>query len=215
MLDTTQETIQGGRRQRGGRQAETPPVRRCIATGDSKPLDRLVRFAVSPENRVVPDVAGNLPGRGIWVTADRASVDLARAKGLFSRAARRSVTADPALADQVECQLAQRCVDLLGLARRGGGAVAGYDKVRSFILADHAGLLLAAADAGEDGRRKTRQLGRDLAVIDALDRFELGRAFGRTQAVHAAVAPGRLARGLEAEARRLIGFRQRTVERGA
>ena len=46
----------------------------------------------------------------------------------------------------------------------------------------------------------------------ALDRLELGRAFGRDQAVHAVVASGKIAEQLEAATRRLSGFRQHSAE---
>ncbi|MCG8547023.1 MAG: RNA-binding protein [Alphaproteobacteria bacterium] len=215
MLDTTQETIPDDNERAAGNTAGSGPSRRCIATGASKSSDEMVRFAVSPDGEIVPDIKGILPGRGIWVTADRAAIETACNKGLFSRAARGRVSTDPALPDRVEALLAQRCLDLLGLARRGGGAVAGFDKVRAFLSAGEAGLLLAAADGAEDGRAKLARLGRDVPIVEVFSRAELGRAFGREQAVHVAVAPGKIARGIRAEARRLSGFRQRTAERGA
>jgi hypothetical protein len=76
-------------------------------------------------------------------------------------------------------------------------------------------LLLAAADGADDGREKIERLARGLPVVAALDRHELGRAFGRDQVVHAAVAPGGIADQLKAAARRLSGFRQSSAERGA
>lgn len=212
MLDTTHETNPDDSAQPAGHPA---PSRRCIATGLCKSPAEMVRFAVSPDGEIVPDIAGELPGRGIWVTADRGHVETARIKGLFSRSARCKVTADSALPDRIEALLARRCLDLLGLARRGGGAVAGFDKVREFIAAGRAGLLLAAADGSEDGRAKIRRLDREVPVVDLFSRAELGRAFGREQVVHAAVAPGKIAGGIRAEAKRLSGFRQRTAERGA
>ena len=119
------------------------------------------------------------------------------------------------MADRVETQLVRRCLDLIGLARRGGGAVAGFEKVRAFLAKERAGLLLAAADGADDGRGKMERLGRGVRVATTLDRIELGRAFGRDQAVHAVVAPGKIADQLEAATRRLSGFRQHSAERGA
>lgn len=187
-------------------------MRRCIVTRESKPVGALLRFVVSPDGAVVPDIGNALPGRGIWVSADRTSVETAAAKGLFARAARRQVRTDPGIADLVEAQLVRRCLDLIGLARRGGGAVAGFEKVRAFLAKERAGLLLAAADGADDGRGKMERLGRGVGVATALDRLELGRAFGRDQAVHAVVASGKIAEQLEAATRRLSGFRQHSAE---
>lgn len=212
MLQATQEpmTVTGRRQPTAEDGAATE--RRCIVTRESKPVAALLRFVVGPDGAVVPDIAGTLPGRGIWVTADRASVETAVAKHLFSRAAQRQVTADPRLADLVEAQLRRRCLELIGLARRGGGAVSGFEKVRAFLAGGSAGLLLAAADGADDGREKIERLGQGLPVVSALSRQELGQAFGRDQVVHAVVASGRIADQLEAAARRLLGFRQQTAE---
>lgn len=212
MLQTDERTVSAMKGRRDVAAGDAVPSRRCIVTRDSKPTTALVRFVASPDGLIVPDLAGSLPGRGIWVTADRASVEAAVAKKLFARAARRQVTVPAGLADQVAAQLVRRCIDLIGLARRGGGAVAGFEKVRAFLSKGTAGLLLAAADGAEDGRRKLERLSGVAPVTTALRRHELGQAFGRDQAVHAVVASGKIADQLEAASRRLSGFRQQSAE---
>src|SRR5256714_8673789 len=93
--------------------ATRSPERRCIVTGESKDRGSLLRFVVAPDGVLVPDVAGRLPGRGLWLTAQRDIVDRALAKRGFARAARRLVAAPPDLADRGEALLAQRCCDAL------------------------------------------------------------------------------------------------------
>ena len=78
---------------RGGRRKDrNGPGRRCIVTGVSGGTDRMIRFVLSPAGEVVPDIAGKLPGRGAWVTSDRASVQQAVKRKAFSRAFRKQVT---------------------------------------------------------------------------------------------------------------------------
>ena len=64
------------------------PERKCIATGEVQPKHGLIRFVIGPESQIAPDLAEKLPGRGIWVSADRAALAKAAKKGLFARAAR-------------------------------------------------------------------------------------------------------------------------------
>jgi ribosomal protein L7Ae-like RNA K-turn-binding protein len=47
-----------------------------------------------------------------------------------------------------------RCLDLIGLARRSGAAVAGFEKVRAALAAGDVALLVAASDGADDGREK-------------------------------------------------------------
>jgi uncharacterized protein len=189
----------------GGRRS---PLRRCIVTGTVADRQAMIRFAVSPEGAVVPDLEGTLPGRGLWVTADRETLVRAFKKNAFGKAARRSVRVDRALPDLVETLLKRRCLETIGLARRAGIAVAGFEKVRDALKHGKAGVLIAASDGAEDGRAKMRALAGNAPVIDLFDSGDLGHAFGRDHAVHAMLAPGRLAKRFLEECQRYAGLRQ-------
>ena len=181
--------------------------RRCIVTGEARAREELLRFVVDPSGQLIPDIAGRAPGRGIWLSADRDSVKTALSRKLFARAARQSLVIDPELESKIELLLVTRCVELIGLARRAGQAVAGFEKVRARLKHGDAGTLLAALDGAEDGREKLRRLAPGQTVLACLTSEELGRAFGRDHAVHAVLAPGALAAKFELEARKLNGFR--------
>ena len=182
--------------------------RRCIASNVSKPMAELLRFVVDPDNSIVPDITGRLPGRGIWLSADRFSIKTACDRRLFDRAARRAVIVDDGLAERVEGLLVRQCTDLLGLARRAGQAVAGFVKVRSWLQQGQAAVLLAAVDGAADGREKLQRMARGVPVVTVLRAEELGVAFARDRSVHVAVASGGLATKLTQNTIRLSGFRQ-------
>jgi len=195
---------------RGGRiKTHDTPLRRCIASGESAQKPGLIRFVLGPDGQeVVPDLAERLPGRGTWLTADRAMVDKAVAKRLFARAFRAPARAAPDLADRIERLLAARLIDRIALARKAGHAVTGFEKTRARLAGGTAGALLTASDAGADGARKLARLAPETARIALLDSAELGLAFGRDFAIHAALdREGGFADRAVAEARRLAGFR--------
>ena len=79
---------------RGGKSGEGSgePERKCIATGDVQSKHGLIRFVVGPDGQIVADILGKLPGRGVWVSSDRAALEEAVKKNLFSKAARTKVT---------------------------------------------------------------------------------------------------------------------------
>lgn len=187
--------------------AESGPLRRCIVTGERRPRETMLRFVVDPAGRITPDLAANLPGRGFWTTASRDVLATAVKKRSFDRAARRPVAVDPALAQQIEALLARRCCDDIGLGRRAGVAVAGFEKVSTALKSGMAGVLIAAVDGAADGRRKLAALAPELAVVAILTAAELGQAFGRDHVVHAVVGRGKLAERLQNDASRLAGFR--------
>ena len=184
-----------------------PPARRDIVRRESRPKGALVRFVVGPDGVVYPDVAERLPGRGVWVEARRDAIEAASAKNLFARAAKEAARVPDGLADAVERQLTRRCLDLVGLARRAGEVVNGFDKVAAALRGGTKGLLLSAADGAADGVRKLTGLQGDGPHVAVFERADLGRALGRDDAVHVLVKDGPLARRLDAEAARLRGFK--------
>ena len=168
----------------------TGPQRTCIATGETGAPERMIRFVVGPEGDVVPDLARRLPGRGLWVKAERSAVERAVAKNLFARAARASVKPAADLAERVEWLLLERALADLGRARRAGRAVAGFVKVEQMVGRRRAGLLVVADEADGDGLGKLKAASREsgLPIARLGDAAALGGIFGREQAVYVAVA---------------------------
>jgi hypothetical protein len=184
-------------------------MRTCIVTGTEGTPERMIRFVVGPEGDVVPDLARRLPGRGLWVTAERATLERAVEKNLFSKAARAAVKASADLADRVERLLLERALADLGRARRAGRAVSGFVKVEQMIAQRRAGLLVVADEADGDGLGKLQATGLPIARLG--DAMALGGLFGRDHAVYVAVARddagGEFIQRITAGAARWRGYR--------
>jgi len=189
--------------------------RRDIVSGEVMPDNRLIRFVADPDGHVVPDAAAKLPGRGLWVEASRAAINKAVEKKLFSRAAKAQVTADADLSTRAEKALVARMLGDLGIARRSGALVLGFDNVlRALQGPKPPKVLIEAFDGAADGKRKlyaaAHRMELNCVVLESLTSAELGLALGRENVIHAAVQPGGLAERLTFDAERLSGFRQRT-----
>jgi hypothetical protein len=185
--------------------------RRCIVSREVMDEARLIRFVAGPEGVVVPDVARKLPGRGLWVAATRPAVAEAARKGLFSKAAKTRLTADPGLADQVEALLMRRLLSGIGLARRSGDLISGFDKVTEALKARRVAWMVEAADGSADGRGKLLSLARHLdppaRLIGVFSSGELGLALGLENVIHLAFLAGRGAERWTIDVERLSGFR--------
>ncbi|MBM3613080.1 MAG: RNA-binding protein [Alphaproteobacteria bacterium] len=190
---------------------EQGPTRTCLLTRERGPKERMIRFVAGSDGTVHPDLAARLPGRGMWLSARADVLDKAAARRVFSRAARTELLVPPDLSRRVAEGLVRRLIDLIALARRAGQAVFGFEAVREWIAAGRAGLLVEAADGAAEGRAKLLAAARaasgaGLPVVAPLAGALLGRPFGREHVVHVALAPGRLAEQIAAEAARLEGF---------
>jgi len=183
---------------------ETGPLRRCLVRRESFPRETMLRFVVGPDQVLVFDVSATLPGRGLWLSASGDVIQKSLKTGIFSRAAKQNVTVPPDLGARVEQALRRRVAELIGLARRGGNAIAGFEKAREFMASGKAGLVVQAADGSVEERSRFIG-GRDIPVASVLSAAELGRIFGREQAVHVAIAAGPLGLRIQNDVLRLAG----------
>jgi len=193
------------------------PERRCIVTGETKPQAEMLRFVIGPGDEVVFDAAGKLPGRGLWLSARLDMLKTAAKKGSFARAAKARAVVPETLSDDVARLLKSRCLDRIGLARRSGGLVQGFDQVRARLKTAKSGrafdgLLIEAADGGEDGREKITRLAPGVPVVALFTARELGHAMGRDNAVHALIEPGKMADAFLRDASRLAGVLDQPLE---
>ena len=67
------------------------PFRQCALTRSERPTGELIRFVAGPGDAIYPDLSRKLPGRGVWITADRASIAAAIKSRAFARSLKRKV----------------------------------------------------------------------------------------------------------------------------
>ena len=192
-----------------GRRRNRPaiPERTCIASGEKLAQSDMIRFVLNGEGRVTPDVDGKLPGRGIWVKADKGAVERACSRKLFSRAAGRPAVIPGDLLAAAEASLVRRVSGLLSLARKSGMAVAGFERVLEELNRENTGLLLQASDGSPRQIGKLARRFDDVEICRCLKAGELGMAFGRQNVIHAAVMTGGLVERIRTDVRRLAGIR--------
>lgn len=184
---------------------ERGPLRRCIVTRTQGAPETMLRFVVSPEGVLVPDLAARLPGRGIWLSARRDVLDTARTRHLFARAARKVVRVPDDLDMMLRVGLERRAIECLTLARRAGLAVCGFTKCREWIAARRVGRVIHTQGASTDELARLMSGARELPVTEVPSAM-LTKAFGRDHAVYAVIAPGVLARRFGIEQERLKGL---------
>ena len=173
------------------------PERTCILSRRTAPKEELIRLALSPDNEVAPDVRARAPGRGAWIGVDRAELDQANAKGKLRAALQRAFKTNdvkiPAdLGERTQAALRQYTLDRLGMEARSGNLMNGADRIENAARSGKVALLIHAADASEDGRRRLDQAwrvggGDPRGVIFPLPRTILSMALGRENVVHVAL----------------------------
>ncbi|QCE34095.1 RNA-binding protein [Acetobacteraceae bacterium] len=184
--------------------------RTCLVTRKEGDKRFMIRFVLSPAGDIIPDLAGKLPGRGLWLSALREVVESPKLKQAFSRGAKTSVVTQgdelsERLVKTIEEGLSRRLVEGIGLARKAGNAVTGFQKCREKLNAGRAGLLIYAKDASVEELRRLRSGWMNVPVC-SLDARILEEAFAKENAVYAVISSGPLAERLLADATRFIGM---------
>jgi len=205
------ELLKYGPDKRGHKSKE----RRCVALNEVRDPKDMIRFVKAPDNHVVPDIAGKLPGRGVWVSADRGLMEKAMKTGAFARGFKSKVVVPEDLVDQVDAGLRRAVLALVSMAKKSGQIAVGFDQSIGMAREGVLGLRLEAANGSSDGRSKIRTLSRavarelelgDPSIIGCFTKTELGVAMGRDKLVHAGIKRGKLCKRLRGEAERLSGF---------
>lgn len=190
--------------------ANNKPSRRDLSSFTSMETDAMIRFVIAPDRSVVPDLAQELPGRGLWVRANREALTQVIRKNAFSKAAKAQVVAKPELVDQVHGLLVRRLSDLLGLMKRDGSLLHGFDKVHKAVKSGQVSWLIEASDGAEDGRQKLISLAaaqnNPPKLFGGLKSLHLDLALGQENVIHAALLKGRRDERISFEMRRLSGF---------
>ena len=176
------------------------PERTCVLTRRKGTKDQLIRLALGPDGSVAPDVRARAPGRGAWISVGRTELDAANAKGklkgALARAFRTQVNVPAQLGEQTQQALRQGALDRLGMEARSGNLINGSERVEAAARSGAVQLLIHAADAGEDGRKRldqawrmggSEELGYSRGLIFPEPRSILSMALGRENVVHVAL----------------------------
>ncbi len=183
--------------------------RTCIATGQTLPAYKLIRFVAAPDGFAVADLVGRLPGRGAWVAANDSAIRSAEQQGHLRRSLGAGLKSLDADISAIVLGLRHRIISKGSMARKCGALLGGRGKLLSegnFIG------LFAATDASP---RELSKLKSNLTVdwvSQSLSATELGQIFGRDRLVFAGLresgAPGssKLVRIIYEDIMRLDGF---------
>jgi uncharacterized protein len=205
----------------GPRTDRSATVRMCAVTRQVRPIDELIRFVVSPQGEVVPDLKRKLPGRGLWISASRQAVAEAVRRNQFGKGFRREVRPAAALAADTEALLVRSVVEALAMGAKAGQVVSGFSKVEDALRQRQAQAqiqaLIHASDGAADGIRKLDALVRQNAgindesnqfpVVTALTSEQLDLALGRSNVIHAALLAGPASKTFLSRSQILVRYR--------
>src|SRR4051812_33802231 len=205
----------------GPRTERSATVRMCAVTRQVRPIDCLIRFVMSPQGEVIPDLKRKLPGRGLWVSASRQAVAEAVRRHQFSKGFKRDVRVAPGLAADTEMLLVRGAIDALAMAAKAGQVISGFSKVEAALEQGRTqtpiAALIHASDGAVDGIRKLDAAARqnkgnnpescEFPIVTALTSAQLDLALGRSNVIHAALLAGPASKTFLSRSHILVRYR--------
>jgi predicted RNA-binding protein YlxR (DUF448 family) len=213
----------------GPRTDRSATMRMCAVTRQVRPIDELIRFVVSPQGEVVPDLKRKLPGRGLWVSASHRTVAEAVRRHQFSKGFKREVRAAATLAADTEALLVRSATEALAMAAKAGQVISGFSKVEGALTQRQAQsqvrsqvrALIHASDGAADGIRKldaivgqkrgnqaeSQDFPPEFPIVTALTSAELDLALGRSNVIHAALLAGPASKTFLSRSQTLVRYR--------
>lgn len=193
------------------------PERMCIVTREVRSAEELIRFVAGPDGKVYPDLKRQLPGRGCWVTAERALIEKAIAKKAFARALKTDAKAGEDLLLVIDQLLDRQLTGMMNLARKAGQFISGAMKVDAAVRSGQALAVFHASDAAADGIRKLDQArkawsygcrsGHEIPSFRLFTASEMDGLMGENAFIHACALAGQAGEGVVKRAMLLDRYR--------
>jgi len=172
--------------------------RHCVLTGETKLKEDLIRFVVGPNDEVTPDIKASLPGRGVWLCAQKATIEEAVKRKSFHRGFAKSVEVGPEIAQQVDDLLKKAALGQLKMANKAGNVVYGFTKLMAALEKETIIAIIHAQEASKpeagklDYRFRTNLEQSGVSAqnfckkpFNGFKTQELSLAFGAANVIHA------------------------------
>jgi len=121
-------------------------TRKCIATGEIKSADALLRFVKAPDSRLLPDFNKHISGRGLYVTNSKMLLKKALDKNMFIKSIHLHLKITDDFAEQVENLLYQNSVEKINCARKTGILLSDADKIKEYADKGDIAFILSTSD---------------------------------------------------------------------
>jgi predicted RNA-binding protein YlxR (DUF448 family) len=186
--------------------------RMCAVTRNVLPVDELLRFVHTAEGELALDLRCRLPGRGVWITAQRLCIRQAVRKNVFGRGLKISVKVPPDLENNVDAALEKAALGMLSMCNKAGCVVPGFAKVESAIERQGVLLVLHALNGAADSLRKMRAAAwrtgqQNLPFLAAFTSHQMSVALGRENVIHAALLTNPVSDAAQTRIMKLVNYR--------
>ena len=109
--------------------------------------DDFIKISLSPDNKLIPDLSDKLPGKSVWLPADKALiVDILRKEDLKTYFGVSKIFSSD-LVSLIEMVLRKRILSSISMTKKSGVLVIGLDAIKTQLIQKRHCLILVAIGA--------------------------------------------------------------------
>lgn len=186
------------------------PQRSCLGCRTVHDKADLLRFVLSPEREIIPDLLNKLPGRGAYTCRSPECIRNAIGRKQFNRAFKGEVApiSLEELTRHILERVEERIASYLALANKAGQVISGTDMVIEALRKQQAGIVFFARDVSPDIGDKICQAAKRAHTeqVVLLDKDRLGQLVGKGLRSSIAIEKGGFAETVIKELRKYRNF---------
>ena len=168
--------------------------------------DDFIKICLSPDNKLIPDLRDNLPGKSVWLPANKTLiVDILRKEDLKPYFGVSKIFS-PDLVSIIEVILRKRILSSISMAKKSGALVIGLDAIKTqFIQKRHC--LIIVAKGAKSLADKSFFVSKNISVFESLlEQKDLEKSTGKINVKYVGIFSKNFKKTIQVDLNKLKGF---------
>ena len=168
--------------------------------------DNFIKICLSPDNILIPDLCDKLPGKSVWLPADKALiVDILRDEDLKTYFGISKIYS-PDLVSIIEMVLRKKIVSSISMTKKSGVLAVGLDAIKAQLIQNSHCLIIVAMGA-KGLANKSYFASENVSVFEGLlEQKDLEKSTGKINVKYVGVFSKNFKKTIQVDLNKLKGF---------
>ena len=168
--------------------------------------DDFIKISLSPDNKLIPDLSDKLPGKSVWLPADKALiVDILRKEDLKTYFGVSKIFSSD-LVSLIETVLRKRILSSISMTKKTGALAIGLDAIKTQLIQKRHCLIIVAKGA-KSLAGKSFFVSKNISVFESLlEQRDLEKSTGKINVKYVGIFSKNFKKTIQVDLNKLKGF---------
>ena len=168
--------------------------------------DNLIKICLSPDNKLIPDLCDKLPGKSVWLPADKALIVNILRKEDLKKYFRVSKIYSTDLVSIIEMILRKKILSSISMTKKSGVLAIGLDAIKTQIVQKKHCLIIVAMGA-KSLTNKSFFASENVSIFESLlERKDLEKSTGKINVKYVGIFSKNFKKTIQVDLNKLKGF---------